>query len=71
MRPTEVETSYDVDVIILSWNRPDDVLDAIASALGQTGVSRRVLIVDQGSEPQISKLSNGLSETNRKFNCRN
>jgi hypothetical protein len=52
MRPTEVETPYDVDLIILSWNRSVDVLDAIASALGQTGVSRRVLIVDQGSEPQ-------------------
>jgi len=42
----------DVDVIILSWNRPDDVEDAIASALEQVEVRRRVLVVDQGSEPQ-------------------
>jgi GT2 family glycosyltransferase len=39
-------------VIILSWNRPDDVADAIASALEQVEVSRRILVVDQGSEPQ-------------------
>lgn len=42
----------DADVIILSWNRPDDVADAIASALDQVEVSRRILVVDQGSEPQ-------------------
>src|SRR5262249_2389765 len=41
----------DVDVIIRSWNRPDDVVAAVASALQQAGVSRRVLIVDQGSDP--------------------
>jgi GT2 family glycosyltransferase len=41
----------DVDVIILSWNRPDDVMAAIGSALQQVGVSRRVLVVDQGSDP--------------------
>jgi GT2 family glycosyltransferase len=46
------EGAADVDVIILSWNRPDDVADAIASALQQEAVKRRVLIVDQGSETQ-------------------
>jgi GT2 family glycosyltransferase len=45
-------TSYDADVIILSWNRPGDVIAAIESALEQSGVSRRVLVVDQGSEPE-------------------
>ncbi len=42
----------DVDVIILSWNRSDDTLAAIASAVAQEGVQKRVLVVDQGSEPQ-------------------
>jgi GT2 family glycosyltransferase len=42
----------DVDVIILSWNRPDDVVDAIESALAQIEVERRVMVVDQGSERQ-------------------
>jgi GT2 family glycosyltransferase len=46
------EEPADVDVIILSWNRPDDVADAIASALLQVGVKHRILIVDQGSEAQ-------------------
>ena len=53
----------DVDVIILSWNRPDDVADAIASALEQIDVTRRILVVDQGSERQnierLEKLING------------
>jgi GT2 family glycosyltransferase len=40
-----------VDVIILSWNRPDDTIAAIASAAEQLGVRQRILIVDQGSEP--------------------
>ncbi|UCV24548.1 glycosyltransferase family 2 protein [Ferribacterium limneticum] len=39
-----------VDVIILSWNRPDDTIAAIASAAEQEGVVQRILIVDQGSE---------------------
>lgn len=43
-------SSVQVDVIILSWNRPDDTMAAIASAVAQEGVSQRVLIVDQGSE---------------------
>lgn len=49
---TTAQPNVDADVIILSWNRPDDVADAIASALDQMEVSRRILVVDQGSEPQ-------------------
>lgn len=41
-----------VDVIILSWNRVGDTIAAIASAAEQAGVRQRVLIVDQGSEPE-------------------
>lgn len=41
-----------VDIAIVSWNRPDETIAAIASALGQTGIPRRVLVLDQGSEPQ-------------------
>ena len=41
-----------VDVIILSWNRVDDTLAAINSAASQKGVDVRILIVDQGSEPE-------------------
>ncbi len=40
-----------VDIIIVCWNRPDETIDAIASALAQTGVRRRILVLDQGSEP--------------------
>ncbi|GEM_PF-517258 len=42
----------DVDVIILSWNRIDDTLAAIDSAVEQEGVSQRILIVDQGSDAE-------------------
>lgn len=40
-----------VDVIILSWNRVDDTIAAIASTAEQEGVEKRILIVDQASEP--------------------
>jgi GT2 family glycosyltransferase len=45
-----------VDVIILSWNRPEDTIAAIASAAEQEGVEQRILIVDQGSEPANLRL---------------
>lgn len=40
-----------VDIIILSWNRVNDTIAAIRSATRQVGVTKRILIVDQGSEP--------------------
>lgn len=43
---------YDADVIILSLDRIADTLAAIASALAQTGITRRVIVVDQGSRPE-------------------
>lgn len=39
-----------VDVIILSWNRPAETVEAIHSALAQQGVDVRVQVVDQGSD---------------------
>jgi GT2 family glycosyltransferase len=42
---------YDADVLILSLDRTEDTLDAIDSALAQRGVSRHVLVLDQGSRP--------------------
>jgi GT2 family glycosyltransferase len=52
-----IAEANDADVIILSWNRVDDVIAAVASALEQVGVTRRILIVDQGSEPEnVEKL---------------
>jgi GT2 family glycosyltransferase len=50
--PRVAGKANDVDVIILSWNRTDDLLEAITSARNQAGPTRRILIVDQGSEPQ-------------------
>ena len=42
----------EADIIILDWNRPDDTIIAIQSALSQTGISRKVWVVDQGSTPE-------------------
>jgi GT2 family glycosyltransferase len=39
-----------VDVVILSWNRLPDTLEAIASAQAQVGVDVLVYVVDQGSD---------------------
>src|SRR5262245_3130869 len=45
------ENNIDVDVQILSWNRVDETMAAIDSALAQEGVNAHVWVVDQGSEP--------------------
>lgn len=42
----------EIDVIILSWNRIDDTIMAIESALAQTAVHTRVQVVDQGSSSE-------------------
>jgi GT2 family glycosyltransferase len=44
--------SVDIDVIILSWNRTPETIEAIESALAQENVNQRVLILDQGSTPE-------------------
>ncbi|HEY4134822.1 MAG TPA: glycosyltransferase [Alphaproteobacteria bacterium] len=41
-----------VDVIILSWDRVAETIAAIESAAAQTGVAKRILILDQGSAPE-------------------
>ena len=48
--------SYDADVVILSLDRAAQTADAIKSALAQTGISRHVFIVDQGSRPETLAL---------------
>jgi GT2 family glycosyltransferase len=42
---------YDADVVILSLDRAAETEAAIRSALAQTGASRHVFVVDQGSQP--------------------
>jgi GT2 family glycosyltransferase len=44
--------AYDADVVILSLDRAAETAAAIQSALGQTGVTLHVFIVDQGSRPE-------------------
>lgn len=44
--------SYDADVVILALDRAEDTAAAIRSALAQTGVTRHVFVVDQGSRPE-------------------
>lgn len=49
--------AIEIDVIILSWNRIDDTVVAIESALAQQDVRVRVQVVDQGSSPdQLHRL---------------
>lgn len=42
-------TAYDADIIILAMDRVDETLEAITSALAQVGITRHVLVFDQGS----------------------
>jgi GT2 family glycosyltransferase len=44
--------SADIDVIILSWDRTPETIEAIESALAQKNVNQHVLILDQGSKPE-------------------
>jgi GT2 family glycosyltransferase len=44
---------YDADIIILTLNRFNDTIDAVDSALRQTGALIHVTILDQGSEPAV------------------
>jgi GT2 family glycosyltransferase len=49
--PGPPRAPYDADVVILSLDRAADTIAAIHSALHQTGVSRHVFVLDQGSHP--------------------
>jgi GT2 family glycosyltransferase len=40
---------YDVDIVILALDRANETLAAVASALDQTGLSKHLFILDQGS----------------------
>ena len=46
------EGPYDADVVILALDRLEETVDAIRSALSQTGVIRHVTVLDQGSMPE-------------------
>lgn len=41
-----------VDTTILSWDRSEETLAAITSALNQQGIDQHVVVVDQGSRPE-------------------
>jgi GT2 family glycosyltransferase len=51
---------YDADVIILALDRVEETLAAVRSALSQTGVSRHVFVVDQGSRQEALSQIAGL-----------
>lgn len=40
-----------VDVVVLTWNDPEDAKAAVESALASVGVSVRAFVVDNGSSP--------------------
>lgn len=44
--------SPEVDVVILSWNRGEDTVEALRSVVAQEKVDVRVQVVDQGSSPE-------------------
>lgn len=44
--------AYDADIAILALDRAEETVAAIDSALAQMGVSRHVIVIDQGSRPE-------------------
>lgn len=54
------------DIIILSWDRLDDTIAAITSALEQQSIELRVIVVDQGSKPEnLQKLKEFCAKDSR------
>ena len=47
------DCDYDADAVILALDRAEETLAAIRSVLAQTGVSRHLFVVDQGSRPDV------------------
>lgn len=57
--------AYDVDVVILALDRATATVAAIRSALNQTGVTRYVIVVDQGSQPDaLTRLAAAVQDRN-------
>jgi len=55
-----------VDICILSWDRVEDTILAINSALSQKGIDSKVIVVDQGSsEDNLLKLRIFCEKSNR------
>jgi GT2 family glycosyltransferase len=55
-------TAYDADVVILSVDRTDETIAAARSAASQTGLAKRVWLVDQGSKPEnFSRLQDAVA----------
>ena len=58
------DASYDADIVILAMDRVDETLEAIESARSQSGISRHVLVFDQGSsEANLARLALAVGET--------
>lgn len=54
------------DVIILSWDRLNDTIEAIKSALNQKDIQVKVTVIDQGSKPEnLKQLREFCSSDNR------
>ncbi len=47
--------AYDADIIILALNRFSETMEAVESALRQSGISLHVTVLDQGSDPEIQE----------------
>nr|WP_321984817.1 glycosyltransferase family 2 protein [uncultured Lichenicoccus sp.] len=54
--------AYDADIIILSMDRVDETLEAIASALSQDSIRQHVFVFDQGSSPDNLERLAGAAE---------
>lgn len=55
-----------VDITILSWDRIRETIDAIDSALNQQSINSKIIVIDQGSQPEaLAKLQQHCS-TNEK-----
>ncbi len=53
---------YDADILILALDRPEETIAAIVSALAQRGLTRHVIVLDQGSaEANLARLADAVA----------
>jgi GT2 family glycosyltransferase len=48
--------AYDADIVILAFNRLEDTIAAIQSARAQRGATIHVIVLDQGSDPDMLRV---------------
>src|SRR5215475_10535827 len=59
--------SIDISVVIPTFRRPKELGEAIASVLGQTGVSFEIIVVDDSPEASAQEVVEGVGDVRVRY----